>query len=207
VEPDFLTWVKRAQALSATGVHFAASDFDRERYEELVVLTHRMLARLGDVPLSSVNGLFNDIGQGYATPKVDVRGAVLRGNEILLVREKLDGLWTMPGGYADVGISGAANVAKEISEEACIDVRVTRLFAVLHKARHEYAADARDFYKMFFLCEQTDDAVPAPGAETSDVGWFTQDALPPLSTGRTIAANIADAFEYAAAPVRPTRFD
>ena len=75
MEPDFLTWVKRAQALSATGVHFAASDFDRERYEELVVLTHRMLARLGDVPLSSVNGLFNDIGQGYATPKVDARGA------------------------------------------------------------------------------------------------------------------------------------
>ena len=77
MEPDFLTWVKRAQALSATGVHFAASDFDRERYEELVVLTHRMLARLGDVPLSSVNGLFNDIGQGYATPKVDVRGVAV----------------------------------------------------------------------------------------------------------------------------------
>ncbi len=207
MESDFLTWVKRAQALSATGVHFAKTDFDRERYEELVTLTHRMLAHLGDVPISSIDQLFNDVGEGYVTPKIDVRGAVLRGDEILLVREKLDGLWTMPGGYADVGISGSDNIVKEIREEACIDVEVVRLFAVLHKARHDYDTDARDFYKLFFLCAQTDAAEAQPGAETSEVGWFTLDTLPPLSSGRTIVFNIEDAFAYAADPERPTRFD
>ena len=112
MENNFLTWIKRAQALSATGVHFAASDFDRERYEELVQLTHQMLAYLSSMPLSAIDQTFSDVGEGYVTPKVDVRGAVIRDGHILLVREKFDGLWTMPGGYADVGISPAANIAK-----------------------------------------------------------------------------------------------
>ena len=137
MENNFLTWIKRAQALSATGVHFAASDFDRERYQELVQLTHQMLAYLSSMPLSAIDQTFSDVGEGYVTPKVDVRGAVIRDGHILLVREKFDGLWTMPGGYADVGISPAANIAKEISEEANITVRAERLFAVLHKARHD----------------------------------------------------------------------
>lgn len=207
MEDSFLTWIKRAQALSATGVHFAASDFDRERYEELVLLTHQMLARLGDVPLSAVSQTFSDVGEGYSTPKVDVRGAVIRDGRILLVQEKFDGLWTMPGGYADTGISPADNIVKEIAEEASIAVRVLRLFAVLHKARHNYATDARDFYKLFFLCEQTDDAEAATGPETSDVGWFDPDALPELSTGRTIEMNVFDAFRYSNDSGLLTRFD
>ncbi|MBF66296.1 MAG: DNA mismatch repair protein MutT [Gammaproteobacteria bacterium] len=207
MENNFLTWIKRAQALSATGVHFAASDFDRERYEELVQLTHQMLAYLSSMPLSAIDQTFSDVGEGYVTPKVDVRGAVIRDGHILLVREKFDGLWTMPGGYADVGISPAANIAKEISEEANITVRAERLFAVLHKARHDYSADARDFYKLFFLCKQTDSREPSVGPETSDVGWYEPDKLPPLSTGRTIAMNIHDAFQYLADSDRITRFD
>ena len=207
MEDSFLTWIKRAQALSATGVHFAATDFDRERYEELVLLTHKMLAELGNVPLSAVSQTFSDVGEGYSTPKVDVRGAVIRDGHILLVQEKFDGLWTMPGGYADTGISPSENIVKEISEEAGIPVRVVRLFAVLHKARHNYATDARDFYKLFFLCEQTDTSEPATGPETLDVGWFDPAALPPLSTGRTIEMNVADAFRYISEPDLLIRFD
>ena len=42
----------------------------------------------------------------------------------------------MPGGYADVGFSAAANVAKEPSEEANIQVVVGSLYSVRHKAKH-----------------------------------------------------------------------
>jgi ADP-ribose pyrophosphatase YjhB (NUDIX family) len=58
---------------------------------------------------------------------------------ILLVREQCDGLWTLPGGFADVGLSPARNIEKEIHEEAGLRVSARRLFGVLHKAGSDYS--------------------------------------------------------------------
>ncbi len=38
----------------------------------------------------------------YPTPKLDVRAAVFRGDELLLVREAGDGRWSLPGGWVDL---------------------------------------------------------------------------------------------------------
>src|SRR3546814_11382230 len=84
---------------------------------------------------------------------------------ILLVREECDGLWTLPGGFADVGLSPARNIEKEMRKEAGLKVSARRLFGVRHKASSSYPADVRDFYKMFFLCDRTDNAIPEPGLE------------------------------------------
>ena len=196
MEDKWLTWSKRLYALASTGIFFGAHEFDKERYEEIAEIAQSMLAALGDVPLDKVQNLFPDHGQGYATPKVDVRGAVIRGDSILLVKEKMDGLWTLPGGYADVGLSAAENVVKEISEEATMTVRATKLYAINHKAKHEYNQDPRDFYKFFFLVEELGEQEPSAGYEVSDVRFFHRDQLPPLSTGRVIANDIARAFEF-----------
>ena len=207
MENKWLTYAKKLEAIASTGAHFGESDFDLERYEEVREIAHQMLADLGNVPVTVISNLIPDYGSGYATPKTDVRGAVIRNNEILLVREKLDGKWTLPGGYADTGLSPASNICKEIAEEASLQVKASKLYAVFHKAAHHYDADTRDFYKMYFLCEQLDDASPAPGAETLDAAFFPRDRLPELSTGRVIAPHIDLAFEFAAEPGRPTLFD
>ncbi|MCB1693933.1 MAG: NUDIX hydrolase [Pseudomonadales bacterium] len=207
MEDQWLAWAKRLQAISSTGVFFGASDFDRERYEEIAAIADNMLAQLGQVPLQTIAGLIPDFGEGYATPKVDVRGAIVEDNKILLVRERLDGKWTLPGGYADVGISAADNIVKEIREEASIDVIVKRPYAIIHKARHAYDADARDFYKLYFLCERTGEAPPSPGMETVETGFFPADRLPVLSTGRVIKEHIELAFRHHASPTLPVTFD
>jgi ADP-ribose pyrophosphatase YjhB (NUDIX family) len=113
----------------------------------------------------------------------------------------------LPGGYADIGLSASENVTKEISEEANIQVAVKNLYSVRHKAKHVYTEDARDFYKFFFLCEQTDDAAPSPGLETRNVGFFGQDELPELSQGRVIVDDIAAAFHAQRQPLPPALFD
>ena len=207
MEDLWLAWAKRVYALASTGVFFGAHEFDKERYQEIADIAQSMMAALGAVPLNQVVGLFPDHGQGYMTPKVDVRGAVIRDNHILLVQEKSDGLWTLPGGYADVGYSAAENIVKEISEEAGLDVRATKLFAVHHKAKHAYRADARDFYKFFFLTEELHDQTPNAGYEVSAAEFFSIDALPPLSTGRVLERDINLAFEFYRDPGQATRFD
>lgn len=207
MEDRWLHWAKRLQAIASTGIHFGHHEYDRERYQEVASIAQQMLALLGQVPINVIANLVPDFAQGYATPKIDVRGAVFNGEEILLVRERTDGLWTLPGGYADVGLSAAENVEKEVLEEANLTVKAANLFAVRHKAKHGYKPDTRDFYKFFFICERVDSRPPQPGLETLDADFFPLQALPPLSLGRVIAADINAAFEYKHDPSRETLFD
>jgi ADP-ribose pyrophosphatase YjhB (NUDIX family) len=207
MEDRWLTWAKRLQAIASTGAHFTADKFDRERYEEIAAIANGMLAELAQVPVARVESLVPDFAMGYATPKVEVRGAVFERDRILLVREAGDGLWALPGGFADVGLSPSENIEKEVWEEATLRVRATDLYAVRHKARHAYRQDVRDFYKLFFICVRSDDSAPVNGAETSAVGFFARHELPPLSRGRTIEADIEAAFDYLRTPQAPAAFD
>jgi ADP-ribose pyrophosphatase YjhB (NUDIX family) len=148
-----------------------------------------------------------DFAKGYATPKIDVRGAVIEGGKVLLVREKSDGLWTLPGGFADVGRSATENIVREMREEAGIRVSVTGLYSVRHKTKEPYQPDIRDFYKMFFLCRRVDAEPPKPGPEIIDAAFFARDGLPPLSKGRVIERDIEAAFAFHESPERTTIVD
>ena len=198
MESSWLAMAKRLQALAATGQHFTRCQFDLERYQEIETIALQMLSDLGSIPLEQVQGLFADGDPGYVTPRVEVRGAVIREGKILLVQEKEDGRWAMPGGYADVGISAADNIEKEVFEEANLVVKAVQLYALRHKAKGNYPPDSRDFYKLHFLCDQVDPAAqPAPGAETLKTGFFSADDLPPLSLGKNLPEDIQAALEFA----------
>lgn len=208
MEDEWLSHAKKLHAIASTGLHFGASDYDKERYAEVADIADRMLSDLGNVPITAIANLFPMHAKSYANPQIDVRGAVIKNDKILVVRERTDGLWTLPGGYADVGLSAAENTVKEVVEEANITVKATRLYAVRHKAKHAYDADMRDFYKFMFLCEPVDvDQEPAPGPETSDAAYMRLDEIPPLSTGRIIMADLELAFEASQDPNFLTSFD
>jgi ADP-ribose pyrophosphatase YjhB (NUDIX family) len=198
MEDQWLTWAKQLHAIASTGLHFSGDEHDRERYHDVAAIARAMLARLATVPVARIDRLVSDFAQGYATPKVDVRGAVIEDGRVLLVRERSDGLWSLPGGFADVGLSPVENVRKELREEAGIQVTQSRLYSIRHKARQPYEPDIRDFYKLFFLCERDRSAGVAAGAEVSDAGFFPGDALPPLSRGRVTEQDIHAAFAFAA---------
>lgn len=200
----WLERAKRLQALATTGQHFTKDPYDRERYDELRAMAEAMLADLADVPVVRIEGLLKPGEQGYATPKVDVRAAIIREGRLLLVREKADGKWAMPGGYADVGLSAAENAVKETFEEAGLRATVQKLYAIHYQQHPNHSLKVRDFYKLHFLCKA--EGTPKPGAETLDAGFFAEDALPELSVNRTWAEDIATAFRHARDPHRPTEF-
>ncbi|WP_217352025.1 NUDIX hydrolase [Ruegeria sp. HKCCA6837] len=195
MEDTWLARAKRLLALSETGQHFTKDPFDRERYDEIAAMARAMLADLGQVPISRIEGLITDHAGGYATPSIDIRGAVIRDDHILLVRERSDGRWSMPGGFADIGSSPAENIEREVWEEAGLRVQARHLYALRHKARHPYPADARDYYKLFFLCDEVGQDDPKTGSETSAVGFFPISQLPDLSLARNIERDIAEALE------------
>jgi ADP-ribose pyrophosphatase YjhB (NUDIX family) len=207
MENTWLSWAKRLQGIASTGLHYSRDEFDKERYDEVAAIANEMLSALGNVPIHRIQGLVSDFAKGYATPKVDVRGAIIDGDEILLVREVSDGLWTLPGGFADVGLSPGENIVKEVWEEATLRVKATAVYGLRHKAKHEYDADVRDFYKILFMCEKTEESLPQAGPEITEVGFFRLDKLPALSTTRIREKDIAAAFDYKSGPQAAALFD
>jgi ADP-ribose pyrophosphatase YjhB (NUDIX family) len=205
-EPLWLTIARELQAIAQTGLTFTQDRFDRLRYERLRELAAQLIAHGSGSETEKVLDLLRG-ETGYATPKIDVRGAAFRDSQVLLVRELSDGLWTLPGGWADVNQSPAECVVREIFEESGFQARALKLAAVhdYRKAGHPRRA-LHSAYKMYFICE-IEGGVATPSNETSEVAFFPRDALPPLSLGRTLPEQIQRMFGHWEHPERPTDFD
>jgi ADP-ribose pyrophosphatase YjhB (NUDIX family) len=205
-EPAWLTIARELQALAQTGLAFSKDPFDRQRFQRTRELAAQLMAQGSETDAQKILNLFErDVG--YATPKIDVRGAAFMDGRILLVREASDGGWTLPGGWADVNQSAAECVVREIFEESGFQARATKLVAVSDYQRSGHPPRHRDsIYKMFFLCEITGGA-PRPSEETTAVAFFDQDKLPPLSLGRVTPAQIDRVFLHRQHGDLPTEFD
>lgn len=205
----WLKWARELQAIAQTGLAFSKDAYDRERYEAVRTLAAHIIAKHSEAEFSHVEGLFTQQA-GYATPKVDVRGAVFRNDgSILLVREVADaGRWTLPGGWADVNESPSECVIREVREESGFEVAVRKLAAVYDRDRHGHLPlHAFHVYKVFFVCDIIGGA-PRPGLETSEVRFFTTENLPSdLSVGRVRQHQITRMFEHWRSPGLPTDFD
>lgn len=180
---------RRLLALAQSGLHYATSAFDKERYAEIADIVHQQLAEMASMQAGDVAALFAP-ETGYANPKLDVRCAVFnQAGQILLVREAVDGLWSLPGGWADVGVSPAENAAKEVREESGYTVNVVRLLAVWDMLKHGHPPSMFHIWKLVFLGEIVR-AGEISGAETDAAQFFDVDDLPALSTGRILPEQI-----------------
>ncbi|MCM3920679.1 NUDIX hydrolase [Frankia sp. AiPs1] len=203
--PEWLPWVRELHSIAQAGLAYSQDPYDLERFEQLRRLSYEIAAHCTVVTVEAAEGLFG--GEvGYQTPKVDVRGVLFDGDRILLVREKEDGGWSLPGGWADVGLTPAEVVVKEIFEEAGLRAEPERLLAVLDKRRHAHPPYPNDTYKIFIRCRVVGGS-PGGGLETSEVGWFQRDALPPLSEKRNTAGQLALMFGYLDDPTAPAVVD
>jgi ADP-ribose pyrophosphatase YjhB (NUDIX family) len=203
--PRWLEWAREIQSLAQTGFHYAENEYQRERNHRLSQIAAEIIDQHTSLGFETLIGVF-DRQTGYATPRVDVRGAVFRAGELLLVRERQDGGWTMPGGWADVGDVPSQAVEREVWEEAGFRVKAIRLIGV-YDANRVGPLELFHAFKLVFLCDLIG-GEPTPSAETSEVSFFSQDGIPPsLSGERTLPRHIIDAFAALADPNRPAVFD
>ncbi|MBP1970442.1 ADP-ribose pyrophosphatase YjhB (NUDIX family) [Virgibacillus natechei] len=201
----WLEWAKRIQSVSQAGLAFSKDVYDRERFEELRSISAEIMEEYTDLEMEKIKELFTN-ETGYQTPKVDVRGAVFKDNKILLVREKMDDKWALPGGFCDIGFSPTENVIKEIKEESGYDVVYNRLLAVLDTNKHAHPPLPYHYYKLFIHCEIIGGHA-SNGVETKDVEFFSESNLPILSTGRNTEAQIQMLFDFLRNPGEDTMID
>ena len=202
----WLELARRFQALAQTGLAYCKDPYDQVRYEEIRRLAAEMLATGSELTDTApiLNLLTGEIG--YATPKIDVRAAVFDQARILLVRKRTDGLWALPGGWADVGDAPSGAVIREVKEESGYDVVVKKLAALYDRDKHGHPPIPFHVYKLFFVCELRG-GEPAETLETDGVGFFDEEGLPQLSLSRVTPIQIRHMFDHYRNPEWPTSFD
>jgi ADP-ribose pyrophosphatase YjhB (NUDIX family) len=200
-----LAWARKVQAIAQNGLMFSKDEFDRERYTQLQDLVASIISSELDIPLGRAKA-FWDKEDGYATPKVDVRGGVFDGDKVLLVRERSDGKWTLPGGWVDVNDAPSEAVVREIYEESGYRAKAIKLAALVDKNRHPHPPSVHHIYKLFFLCELTGGTATISN-ETDAVEFFPVHCLPELSLGRALSSQIERLYVHQLNTDLPTDFD
>lgn len=201
----WLEWARRIQAISQAGLHFSKDVFDRERYEELQKLSSEIIAYFTKQSAEEVGEVLA-AEKGYPTPKLDIRGVVFQDGKLLLVKEKMDERWSLPGGFCEVGLSASENAVKEIKEESGYDVVPKKLLAVLDSDKHTDKPQMFHYYKIFLQCELVGGGAQE-SVETSEIGFFGETELPPLSLKRNTEAQIKMLFEALRNPRKESVFD
>jgi ADP-ribose pyrophosphatase YjhB (NUDIX family) len=200
-----LAWARKVRSVAQNGLTFSKDPYDLERYRQLNELAESVLHTELGIPQESAAQFWKG-EYGYATPKVEVRGAVFADGRVLLVRERSDGRWTLPGGWVDVNDSPAQAVEREILEESGYRARAVKLAALLDKNRHPHPPSVHHIYKVLFLCELLGGSA-AVSQETDAVDFFALDALPQLSRGRILESQIARLYQHQLQRELPTDFD
>ena len=188
----WLDWAREIQSLAHTSLHYAQNPFEASRAQRLLEIASEMVAENSEMEAQEVLAAFT-AQPGYITPKVDVRAAVFRDGELLLVREAMDGRWTLPGGWADVGETPSLAVEREVLEETGLAVHANRLVGVYDANRLPGELPLYHAYKLLFLCEPGEGDLKT-SEETTEVAFFLIDELPSsLSIYRTTPRHIQDA--------------
>lgn len=203
--PKWHNWVERLQTIARAGLTYSQNTFDLDRYQQVQTLAAEILAEGLDSPIEKTEALLGN-EQGYATPKLDVRGVVFKEGKILMVKEVIDGEWTLPGGWVDVGEPPSLSAEREVWEESGYEVRAVKLLALYDHRKHDFRPYFFHIYKLFFLCELLG-GQPTNSIETNGVGFFGRNEIPSLSNGRITKSILERMFELAKNPAAPTDFD
>lgn len=203
--PQWLKWAREIQSLSQTGLAFAVTDYEKNRYTRLNELASEITESFTNLKSEDTIPIFLN-QPGYATPKIDVRSAVIKDGEILLVQERTDEHWAMPGGWADVGNFPASVAERETEEESGYIVKAKKVVGVFDANRSGRPMEFFHAFKIIFLCDLIG-GEPKTSDETINVGFFAFDDLPPLSLNRTNDRYINEVKLHLADPNRATFFE
>src|SRR5690349_9471650 len=200
----WIDWAREIFSLSQAGLTYSQNEYDIDRYKRLQEITAEMIASQSEIMKETALDSFS-MQAGYITPKVDVRGAVIQDGKILLIQERADDRWAMPGGWADLGNSPRSVAEREVWEESGYRVKAEKVIAVIDANRIE-PFEFYHAYKIIFLCTLLE-GEPRTSYETLAVDFFDPQQLPPLSIYRTNEDMIKEVFAHLQNPDRPTTFD
>ncbi|MDM5193295.1 NUDIX hydrolase [Bacillus hominis] len=190
----WIDWVKQIQSIAQAGLTYSKDVYDLERFQQLRDISIAMMSHYTKTDWEVVERVFAS-ETGYQTPKVDIRAVIFQNEKLLFVKEKSDGKWALPGGWADIGYTPTEVAAKEVLEETGYEVEHFRLLAIFDKEKHQPSPSATHIYKIFIGCEIVGGEKKL-SIETEDIDFFSENEIPDLSIARNTEWQIKEMFAY-----------
>ncbi len=190
---EWVTLAMELQFLAQGGITYTKDFYDKERFTRIREIAAEVMEMGTGLPIEHIKDVFCN-ETGFQTPKLDSRAAIFRDDKILLVREKGDGQWSLPGGWVDVNETIAGNTVKEVKEEAGLDVVPVRLIALQDRNQHNTPPYAYGICKAFMLCDVISGEFER-NMETDASAYFGRDELPPLSLEKVTEEQIQMCFD------------
>lgn len=207
MQPPLAAFLEQVLATAQAGLTYSRDPFDIARFEALRAATVTLIASQSELAPDTI-GDWIALDSGYPTPKLDVRAFIQNdAGHVLLVQERSDERWTLPGGWCDIGDSPADAVVREVSEETGLACRAVQLLALFDKLKHPHPPQLPHAHKAFFLCEVTGGALLTDTDETKGAGYFPIDALPELSRHRVVASQLRTLHDHLSQGRGDTLFD
>lgn len=207
MQPPLAAFLEQVLATAQAGLTYSTDPFDIERFEALRVATVSLMASQSELDPAAI-AHWIALDSGYPTPKLDVRAVIQNdAGHILLVQERSDGCWTLPGGWCDIGDSPAEAVVREVVEETGLACRAVQLLALFDKHKHPHPPQLPHAHKAFFLCEVTGGELLTQTDETQGAAYFPIDRLPALSCHRVVESQLRTLHERVREGRAETLFD
>ena len=207
MQPPLAAFLEQVLATAQAGLTYSQDPFDIARFEALRNAAATLIASQSELDPEAI-AHWIALDSGYPTPKLDVRALILDdAGRLLLVQERSDGLWTLPGGWCDIGDSPAGAVVREVSEETGLECRAVQLLALFDKLKHPHPPQLPHAHKAFFLCEVTGGSLLTETDETRGAAYFPIDALPELSCHRVVESQLRSLHDHVRQGRRHTLFD
>jgi len=201
----WLEIANRINSIAQSGLTYTTDNFDRERYKDLLDLSIKILNEITGIDSTRLEFIFGR-ETGYQTPKVGVRAVIVKNEKILLVKERMDEKWSLPGGWADIGMSPGESTVNEVREETGYEVRPKRILGLIHYNKYQPTPFPFDVYQIFLECEIIG-GTQSSGAETSEVKFFEIFDLPEISHRRVTVNQIIQMYNVSQESDRLPIFD
>jgi 8-oxo-dGTP pyrophosphatase MutT (NUDIX family) len=129
-----------------------------------------------------------------------ITGVVLDADDrVLLVRRADNDRWTVVAGILEPGEQPAVGMLREIYEETGVEAEIERLVSIEAMEPSAYPnGDQVQYLDLCFRCRPIRGEARVNDDESTDVGWFSLDALPDISARE--ARCIANALRPEPAP-------
>ena len=130
---DIKQFVSKIYAFSKVGIKYSKDPYALENYHELKVLAEQQMHE--ENYLSEAGILYPK--DDYPTPSVSVRVLVFKAGKLLMVQEKDDLKYCVPGGWCDVFESPKEAAIKEVEQETGLKVRIVRVLGIFMRDKYK----------------------------------------------------------------------
>lgn len=168
------------RGIANEGRYFTKDPYDQARYAKLLNLSARLIGLLEQRDPEEILPHFDDLLY-HLTPLSGAEFVAFQDGKLLLIKRHDNGLWAIPGGAMDMGETPAETAVRELWEEVQVRGKVTQFLGLFDSRLWGSRIKVQLLHHLFL--GEIEEGTPQTTAEATEVGFFGEDELPPLSPG------------------------